>query len=712
MAAIDQDNNTPLNTARVLNALRPALAVGAILFLLWLIFFWRILTPNANDRLTFDQDGDFLVHFYAPTAYQVQGVQAGELPLWNPYNFGGMPSAANIASGTFYPAHYITAFLAGNGNYAIEAYQLETAAHYLLASLLMFLYLRLLLRRSDLAVIGAVLYAYSGFMSGYPMLQTNILATNTWLPLALLGLHLSMTRPTWRIGGCALAGIGIGLMLLAGHPQIALYLIVLTMVYGVFLGWREGKPLRAIVWRLLLIGVVGVGLAAVQLLPTAEFYQHSFRLEDQDYADKAGGFMPSELAHLVWPTTDGPWSPLYIGIAGLVLAVGAVALINRREIRFWGAIFIIALLLSLGINTILFDVFYVFVPGFNLFRNQERLAILTSLALTMLAVYQLAVLSADTGDPQADTNWRPLTRLVYGIAAFLAGVAIIGLLILNLKLAEDVRDSVNMLSFSALMGGLLAAWIRWAKSYGGPRWHQATPLLLIVVIDLFTLGTRSANFVPDIPENHTQIPASLSEYTVEADALEWRVDGAAGLQGRGVHFQIPDVFGAGPLHLNSIEHLYELPVDRLWEIMAVRYVTTSDEPPPNVPLELLAYDVNYSGHEFRVFELADPRPLAHLVYDYRMAFNPLHARQIMADSQVDLREMGVTQEPLPFELPAQRPTTSTIQGFTIESPERIQMRVSTPENALLTIAILFRGHLKSPQSIVNWRYGHQKIIPK
>jgi uncharacterized membrane protein YfhO len=60
---------------------------------------------------------------------------------------------------------------------------------------------------------------------------------------------------------------------------------------------------------------------------------------------------------------------------------------------------------------------------------------------------------------------------------------------------------------------------------------------------------------------------------------------------------------------------------------------------------------------------------------------------MMSAPDMDLRETGVTLEPLPFELPGTRPDGAAVTDFTIESPEHIIMRVSTPENALLTIAI-------------------------
>jgi uncharacterized membrane protein YfhO len=50
--------------------------------------------------------------------------------------------------------------------------------------------------------------------------------------------------------------------------------------------------------------------------------------------------------------------------------------------------------------------------------------------------------------------------------------------------------------------------------------------------------------------------------------------------------------------------------------------------------------------------------------------------------------MAVTLNALPFELPVTRPEISEVTDFTIHSPERMTMTVSTEDDALLTLAIV------------------------
>ena len=657
-----------------------ALAI-AVLSLLWMLFFWRVFTLTVEDRVIFNQQGDFILHFYAPIAYQVERVQAGELPLWNPYNYAGEPSIANIQNGSFYPPRYLAAALADP--YTFQVYQLETALHYWLASVTAFLFLLVSFRRPGLALIGAVLYAYRGYMTGYAMLQASTVATEAWFPLALLGVGLSLGR--WRVTGALLAGVACALMLLAGRPQAAFYLIAALMAYLTFQVMSQPKrPLAAVIalgWRGTLIGGVGVGLAAAQLLPMLELTGESFRVIDQTYTDKGSGFAFAELIRLVIPGFYGEWSPLYTGLAASLLAVAGLLGGARRDVVFWAGLLIVTLLLSLGANSIVYDFFYAFIPGFDLFRNQERIAALTTLAVVMLALFAL------DGDLRFGRWFR---WLVYGGAGLLALVyGLVSLAVLLGVTLPDASAGTDVLGLLVTVAGLFALWVRFAPQMPS-RGLAMSLLLALIVFDLFTVGTRSVNFVPDTPDNRLQLAPEMQPYAnIPPDEVLWRVDGAAGLQGRGILFDIPDIYGLGAISLATPERLYNLPVDRLWEVLAVRYITTIDPVRENVPLELLAYERNPSGDTYQILELQDPRPLAHLVYDYRHAEgDAAFARLIMADARVDLREMGVTLNPLPFELPGQRPETSTIDELTIHTPEHLSLTVSTGTDALLTLAMI------------------------
>lgn len=671
-------------------ATHPTFAALAALTALWALFFWRLLTPAVGDRVLF-AEGDFTQHYYAFASYQAERVWQGQLPLWNPYNHAGEPFAANIQWAMWYPPRWLAILIAGPGGFTVEAYQFETAAHIWLASMLTYAFLRTISRRSWPPLVGAVVFAYGGYLTGYPLLQPGIIEAAVWLPLMLLGVHLSVHEPRCQVQGGSLAGLAVGISFLGGHPQTTMQMAYLGLAYLAFTGWQARLRWHAILWRGALIAAVGAGAAAVQLLPAAQLARLSSRVVEYHYADKSNGFAPVELLGLIWPRVGGAWSPLYAGVAGFLLAIAAVF---RRRARhfFWLGVIVVSLWLAMGRNSIVYDFFYSVVPGFSIFREQERAAYLVAFALAVLAADHLdwllsrQALASGEAEPPEVRRFSRLARLHLAVT----GGALLAAIVVNRLPPADLAGNplVNTLAFVVLVSVLVNIWAAWLRQDSGPAWRATALLVLITAADLFTIGMRTPNYIPDTPENRVAPPGAIE--TLRPDGpVAWHVDGAAGLQGYGAYFRVPDVYGTGPFTLASVDALRRLPVDRFWEVLSVRYTTilTGIEP-PIAALDLLAYHRNYAGEEYQVFELLDPRPFAHLVYDYREASgSPEFGRQIMSDPAVNLREMAVTLYPLPITLPGERPAGAQVSGFLMRTPERLEMVVSTPENALLTLAL-------------------------
>lgn len=666
-------------------AARPAVVAVASLTLLWVLFFWRLLTPTVQDRVIFAK-GDFTLHYFSFSDYQAERLWQGEIPLWNPYNHAGDPFAANVQWATWYPPRWIAVLLAGKGGWDVQALQLEVAAHYWLVSLMTYAFLRTLTRHPLPALVGAVIFTYGGYLTGYPMLQVSILESVAWLPLLLLGVHLSVTR--WRINGLLLGGLAIGLSFFGGHPQTTLQLIYLALAYLVFVGRRRGLGWIDLALRAGLLVGFGGALAAVQLVPALEFTRLSYRVNQYYYAEKASGFTPTELLQVLWPRTFGTlWWSLYVGAAGLLLAVGALFRL-KPVTAFWLGVVVIGGWLSLGGGSVVYDFFYVFVPGFSIFRQQERVGSLVVFALAVLAAYQVDWLFSPR-DESSPTDERRFRGLALGHLA-LAALVFLAVTVAALVQGDPPGDLSHAMGFTLLVSLCFNGWlIGWLHRRPDRPSMLAAALPALLVVDLFTIGTRAPNFVPDIPQNYVQPPVMAETLQSQGQNILWRVDGAVGLQGHGAYFRIPDIYGTGPFSLDSIERLRQIPVDRFWDVLAVRYVTTADDPPETVPLDLLAYGTNPGGQEYELFELADPRPFAHLVYSARVEEdNSAFVRQIMADPRINLREIAITTGPLPFDLPGERPPGGVVESVQMVNPERIEMTVSTPENALLTVSVL------------------------
>ncbi|MGH2469277.1 MAG: YfhO family protein, partial [Chloroflexota bacterium] len=240
----------------------------------------------------------------------------------------------------------------------------------------------------------AVAFAFSGFLTSYPDQQLPVLESTVWLPLALYcvergarairgaravrGDSATVTgRPVVAPAWLACAGGCVGLAFLGGHPQTVLYITYLCGAYLLFrVPWRRWW---LAVWPLLAAG----GLCAVQLLPSAQLFafNHKGRLS---YGFAAGGITWRDLEAIV--TNNPPGGRiLYVGLIPLALAVLGVIVARQRQAIFWGAVAVISGLLALGTHGPLFRLFFAVLPGWDLFRDQERAVLATTLALAVLA---------------------------------------------------------------------------------------------------------------------------------------------------------------------------------------------------------------------------------------------------------------------------------------------------------------------------------------
>lgn len=690
------------------------LAPLIFLILLWSGVFWRVLFASGADRVLFPT-GDFYNHYYNFATYQVERWQAGEWPLWNPYNGAGDPFAANIQLNTFYPIRWFTALIWGSDGWQVADHMREGALHILITSLLMFGFVRHKTRRAAPALIAGLLWGYGGYLMSYPLQQTAVLAAASWLSLIMWGTWL-LFQPRRMLLGLFAGSAGIALSLLGGHPQTTLYMLYAVGLYGLYLGIRthlaeEQRTARlwaisSIILGLSLMCALGIALSAMQILPALEFMRLSGRLNEFTYEQKAQGFLLADLLHIVIPGLRSPMSPLYVSLGGACLAL--LTLLPREprqhqtvdqpspsrrwamltdETVIWWLIALVALAIGLGAETPVYRMAYTLLPGIGFFRQPERIALVVQFALVMLAV---------EGTQRLNIS-RHLPRLwIFAVLACVLGI-FIGLGS-NWETPQSDSWALASLNVALFIGWLVAHLMLSRKSAEQAEnkiASRAIPLALIALLafDLVLQTRQSIPYIADSPENRIVLAPVLEQTQVlDPTQITGRVDGAVGLRDDALRFRIPNIYHAGPLSIANIENLRStiVPVDRFWEVLSVRYATLSidKDPPPEWNLIPLGEGINSVGDPFRLFELPDPRPLALLIYDSRDAGGSTSfAREIMADNRINLRQIAITTLPLDMPLPRARPTLSEISDLQFQSPEALSLRVSTETNALLSLSI-------------------------
>lgn len=683
------DVERPLELPAPRPGLSPDALAVVVLVGLWLLFFWRLFTPMQSDQASLKQ-GDFSGQFVAFAAYQYDRLTVGEVPLWNPYNNGGLPFLADTQSAVFYPPRLATialSYLAGGWTY--HALELEMTLHVLAYSLLLYALLRRLTLTQPGSVFGglvaAIIGSYGGFMTGYPPLQLALLEAGIWLPLAVLGVHEATRRERPRWGWLAVTGAALGLSWMAGHPQTSYFLTLLLVAYLAYRAYQQRYRWTILAFSAALFGLIALGMAAVQLLPGLEYLPRTARV-GFTYDAKGNGFPFQDVAQFLFPGVMSLFSPLYIGIVGLALAV--IALWRRVPgSLFWGVVALLALGLSFGANSALFPALYNLLPGLRFFRGQERAAYLVANSLAVLAGLGMAHLAAF--DKLQD--FKAARRIQQGLAALTAASGIFAavLVVAWLSDSDAYGAVVSPVVFSVLIAAAALLLIPWLLA--NPRQPQRLALLVaLVTFELFTVNMDSpATYDPVPPSQQLVMPPgypSLLDIPLNDEDTPFRVDGYRGLHDNfGSLYRLMDMRGISPLWLDGAYRIVEpdLINPLAWELFAVRYVYTDWEQMP-VESDVVAAGGDRYG-AVKLHRLADPRPFAHLVYDYAITDSDEFTAALQNDPNFQPRATVIlNRDP---DITRQDEAPDEAEAVVIEfKPETFTVSVSTPNSAILSLA--------------------------
>src|SRR5205814_2065873 len=134
---------------------------------------------------------------------------------------------------------------------------------------------------------------------------------------------------------------------------------------------------------LVVFPALSLAVAAIQILPAIQFISESVRAR-MDFTTAAHGYLLSALWEVFVPLWHGE-KALSIGVAALVFAVIGVVASRRERLVYWTVVGLAALPLSTGGATPLFGLLYYVAPGWNLFRDQERVICIFAFAAALLA---------------------------------------------------------------------------------------------------------------------------------------------------------------------------------------------------------------------------------------------------------------------------------------------------------------------------------------
>lgn len=298
---------------------------------------WRSGNPLLEDQAI------AMVPWLAWAADELRS--SGELPLWNPYNFGGQPIHAANSGAFLYPLN-----LAYFAFPSLRFYAWSAFLRLLVAGLGMVLFLRSLGVSRAASLPGAMGFMLSGFLVAW--LNHPHVNVAALMPLLLWSVERIARRPRWREAG--LAGILFGAQLLGGHVQTSLQMTLVLGAWCLFRTWVSlgGTQLGTAAWRVLVVGaLLGGLLSAPQTVPFLEYARGSqgeVVLETLEQSDRVASLeamkvmvAPNVHGRPHWHDYDGPsgrnlnYNEIIGGYVGrLVLVLAAAAVILRlRDAR-------------------------------------------------------------------------------------------------------------------------------------------------------------------------------------------------------------------------------------------------------------------------------------------------------------------------------------------------------------------------------------------
>ncbi len=536
-------------------------------------------------------------HFYPMFRFLADAFRRGEIPLWNPYHFGGHPTVADPQSLLFSPTMALSAWLFPD--LSMRAFDLAIFAHLSAGG---FAILALAHRRgwaAPAAVLTAMVYMLGGSASAR-LQHTGMILSYSWFAMAFLALELMLERQSWRRGAAFGAAFGVLAAAMAvGRDQVAFLFCLFLLAYVAWKTIRSGAPLlylRSRAPALAAAALTGGALLAVPALLTLQLLSDSNRPGIAYGVAVAGSLHPVNFATLFAPDIFGSldrnfdyWGPgtgimassardwtdrcidyLFIGALPTLLIFwhglgGGRAL--ARGGRFFLAVGVFATLYAIGRATPFFGLLFDHLPGVSLYRRPADATFLLNVSLAFLSGFLLDFYLRNGLPRPARLSPEMARRALPALAATLAVAIVVAGLYFS-WLQGRLSDAARETALSALWWGLCAAGLVW---FAAPRRRVAGAWLLILASGGQLVWRNAASSLNAEPQANYAIFANMSaadkagldilrnEIAVRRDAgARPRVE-ILGLDGpwqnASMVFGLENTLGYNPLRIASYERL-------------------------------------------------------------------------------------------------------------------------------------------------------------
>lgn len=534
-----------------------------ILAVLVVIPFWKVLVGAATFAVR-----DFGLFSYPNAFFQRECFWNGGLPWWNPYNCCGLPFLAQFNTLALYPPAliYLLLPLAWSLPFfcLLHLYWGGMGMYFLAA--------RWTGSRAGGALAG-VAFAFNGLTLNFLMWPSHI-ATFAWMPWVIF-----LTPGAWQSGGRKIvaAAVAATLQILSGGPETILFTWLIVFALAIVDLRQRGITVPR---RLVLVGMLALGLAASQWMPFADFALHSSRNTHYANADWPmptwgwDNYLVPEFHTSRWQGMamqhDQYWtSSYYSGVGVVLLALLALCRAKTARSRLVCGFVIASLILALGQHGLVYPLLRKAFPVLGFFRFPVKFVIVVSGLFPLLAAWGVSQYESSENKP----GW--LEGICGGVVVLMIGV------VLWAQWAFPQPDDSwhlvlkNGLSRLGIVAAFFAALWFFAALTARRSWSLAA-LVLICWLDLLTgvpwqnptldpslyepgLGRLSANLNPQPTVGQSRLMLStLASYNLfhnQPDDLKtaFLLDRATFLSDCNLLDDVPKVDGFFSLYLREID---------------------------------------------------------------------------------------------------------------------------------------------------------------
>jgi len=574
-----------------------------------LLFFW----PFIEGRLSFVWDTR--VFGFANLHMVTKFFSKGTLLLWNPFDFSGYPFAGNIEVGLFYPINWIFSLIFGGITFGELAWYF--VFHYWIGAFFAYLLCLKITKNTLAAFIGGIIYAYSGYALGHiSHMGQDIMYM--WVPLVFLAYIIALEKREWIY--TLLAGTSFGFTILIGHYNTSIYILLglfVLSVYKLVNKKRTKTELKKIALHSVVATIFALLISAILVLPVAELAFQSNR------------------STLTYEQQSENWSLNIFDLAGFVNPNHNHVLDDSPLDNFNGSVDITQSYFYIGLLPLLF----IFVALFSKWRY--KWFFVTFGAICLFAAFG---------------KYTPINYILFklfpGFSKARMAVQIMGMFYLSIAVI-------------AAMGAKFIFEKKYMRIFG-------LIIVLLAVSDIFLHGYDKRFYSEKVSPTTVY---NVSDEKKQIESIQhnefFRVADEKNILHR--NGTIETIWGVSGIRIKKYDDLFTRidetswkPInDNLYNFLNVKYITTSNELPPNINEGFL--------------------PRVYFVKNYKIV-NSEEAYNLIKEGSVDFKN-EVLLEKEPTYLGNTKENTNPPEAKILEkTPSSIKIEASLNEKSILVMS--------------------------